>query len=236
MQGEAAHVHNTSSLFSQPSYPLCTHVFIFHFFLLLPLHLSLLPSVSSLHLYSAFYSFVVAASLAYPYGCAPESSISKRFPAVGACFTLCLSAIQAMYLHICSPIYGACYMSEHSLLIFALKAVFPRGGSHVEYASLFPACKGQAAQIPVCIVMVPAYAQDAVLCAVFCLVIPVGCFHTFPTAALCNAHVSISPSALCSCAIIPNLCLSLFLQAVFPRWCKPMYLRHRGIRPGSGVI
>lgn len=179
-------------------------------------------------IHTTFSSFVVAVSLARPCGCAFEGNILKHIKrtSISACFSFSVDArvlLQSLYLRTW-PLYlfkhRACYsgwtMCSYPCFFF-LEAVFPlRSWSH---SSLHNARvrmhKSQSAQYPVCIVMVPAYAQDAVaVCALlFCLL---AVFSLFLGILLSRSCVYISFCCLPSCC--PFQSQSLFSHCSF---CSP---------------
>lgn len=140
---------------------------------------------------------------------------SSLAPPASLCRHVCASAIPSIYLHTCPPLYTALVIqSEDFLLICSLEAVFPEEAVLQQiHASLHNArvrtYKSQCAQDLVYILMVPAYAQDAV--AVESLVLPVGCFQSSSLASLSHIHVCISFCRLLSCCRSQSL--SLFVSA-----------------------
>lgn len=173
--------------------------------------------------YSTLSSFVLIASLAHPCGRAFEGSVSntsKGFLAGAACFSFFVYARVCFYSTIQVPSYlaslicGACYW-ERTVSCYLFVGSYSPEEVIISLSTIQGSeCTNPSAQYPLCILMVPAYAQEAV--AVSLLVMPVGCFQSSPLPAS-HAHVSISLSVVCSHAVVANFCLCLFLLALFPR-------------------
>lgn len=181
--------------------------------LTLPLHLLYTPVLYTPPLFS---------SLAHPCGCAFEGSISntsKGFLAVAACFSLfvyictCMRYRSTIHVpsYLPSLICGACY-SERTLSCYLFVGSYSPEEAIIPLSTIQGSeCTNPSAQCPLCILMVPAYAQEAV--AVSSLIMPVGCFQSFPLPASHALCVYISSCHLLSCCRSQSL--SLFVPASF---------------------